>query len=224
VQPEKAMPKERVRALACSAVRRTSSSGCRLEDGQVARDAAALGGLLRRGGGDVVGDGEGTGLDAVARQAFGGLAEVEDVARVVAVHEQDARAAVGGPCHGADLLCRGRGEDVADGGAVREAPADQSGEGRVVAGSAADDDGDLPGGGPGGAYDASGDGSHPAAMGGGEAFEGLVGEGRGVVEEPGHRRASRGLFSAAGAGSAVPPRAASQIIRTADRSMKKPTR
>ncbi len=198
--------------------------GGRLEDGQVTGDAAALGGLVGTRARHVVGDGEGPGVDAVGGQALGGLPEVQDVTGVVAVHQQHTGAAVGGPGDRADLLGGGRGEDVADRGAVGQSASDQAGEGRVVPRAAADHDGDLSRRGAGRPDDAARDGAHPAPVRGGEPFQRLVGEGGGVVEQAGHRKASMVRRSGSGVGSSVRWRVASRIIRTADSSMKKPTR
>ena len=151
-----------------------------------------------------------------------GLAEVQDVARVVAVREEDAAAGLGGPRDLAHLVGGGRGEDVADGRAVGEALADQPGEGRVVAGAASDHHGDLAGGGAGGPDHAAGDLADPAGVGGDEAFERLVGEGGGVVGQACHQRTS-----ARGRPWFAPrplDRLASHSISAADMSMKAPTR
>ncbi len=148
---------------------------------------------------------------------------MQDVTGVVAVHQQHSGAAVRGLGHRVDLPGGGRGEDVADGRAVGEPPADQAGEGGVVAGAAADDHGDLAGRGGRGPDDSAGDRPHPAPVRGGEALQRLVGEGGGVVEQAGHPMASLAWCSAA-AGSSVLWRTASRIIRAAESSMKKPTR
>ncbi len=93
-----------------------------LEDRQVAGDAAALLDLVQRGAGDVVGDQDGAGLDAFGVEAQLGLAEVQDVAGVVAVAQQHAAAGVGGLGHPVDLAGRGRGEHVAAGRGRRPGP------------------------------------------------------------------------------------------------------
>ncbi len=179
-------------------------------------------GLLGGGAGDVVRDAERAGGYARGGQLLGRLAEVEDVAGVVPVGEQDTAARLGGLGDPADLVRGGRGEDVADRRAVREALAHQAGEGRVVAGPAADDDGDLAGDGTGGPDHPARDPADPAGVGGGEAFEGLVGEGGGVVGEAGHHRTSaRGRPRPA---SRPLDRLASHSISAADMSMKAPTR
>ena len=87
-----------------------------LEDGQVAGDAAALLDLLQRGAGNVIGDQDRAGLDALGVEPELRLAEVQDVAGVVAVAEQHSAAGVGGLGYAVDLAGGGRGEHVAAGG------------------------------------------------------------------------------------------------------------
>ena len=96
--------------------------------------------------GDVVGDGDGAAVDAVGAQPVLRGVEVEHVAGVVAVAEEHAAAVVRGLRDRVDLLRRRRGEEVAHRGAVGEALADESAERGVVAGAAADHDGDGLGG------------------------------------------------------------------------------
>src|SRR5690606_32155238 len=69
--------------------------------------------------------------------------EVQHISGVVAVAEQ--HAASGGGClgHAVDLPGRRRGEEIAAGGARGQPWSDQSGEGRVVSRTAADDYGYL---------------------------------------------------------------------------------
>ena len=117
-----------------------------LEDREVAGDAAALLDLVQRGAGDVIGHQHGARLDAFSVEPQLGLAEVQDVAGVVAVAEEHAAAGVGGLGHAVDLPGGGRGEHVAAGGGCRQAGSDESGEGRVVSGAAADHEGHLAGG------------------------------------------------------------------------------
>ena len=157
-----------------------------LEDGQVPGDAAALEMLVGGSGGDVVGDQDAAGVDPLTLEALGGLPEVQDVPGVVAEADEDAGAPVRGLAHGVGLRGRRRGEDVPAHGAVGESLADPSGEGRVVARSAADDEAHLPGGGAGGAHDAAEDRLEVDGEGAGEAGDGLGGEVVGVVHESGH--------------------------------------
>ena len=130
VQPSKATPRERVRWLVLMAepfdlvqVQPGLGGGAGdLEDRQVPGDAAALLDLVQRGAGDVVGDQDGAGLDALGVEPQLGLAEVQDVAGVVAVAQQHAAAGVGGLGHPVDLPGRGRGEHVAAGRCRRPGP------------------------------------------------------------------------------------------------------
>ena len=69
--------------------------------------------------------------------------EVQDVAGVVLDDVQDAGAAVDGAGGGLHLVRHGRGEDVAGGGRVEHAQADEPAVQRFVTGAAARDQGDL---------------------------------------------------------------------------------
>jgi len=103
-----------------------------LEDRQVTGDAPALPDLVLRGTGDVVRNCYGARFDALGVQAQLGLAEVQDVACVVAVAEQDAAASVGCLGHPVDLPGGRRSEHVAACGGRCQPGAYQAGEGRVV--------------------------------------------------------------------------------------------
>ena len=129
-----------------------------LEDGEVPRDPAALVEFVLGPRGDVVGDHQGVRLDPLRAQALDGLPEVQDVAGVVAEAHEDPRAALGRLHHGVGLRPGGGGEDVAAHGSVGDAHADPAREGRIVAGPAAVDHGDLAVRRGGGAHDASVDG------------------------------------------------------------------
>ena len=157
-----------------------------LEDRQVSGDAAALFDLVQRGAGDVVRDEDGAGFDAFGVEPQLGLAEVEHVAGVVAVAQQHAAAGVGGLGHPVDLAGRRRGEHVAAGRAGGQARSHQAGEGRVVAGAAADHQGHLPGRHLGGADDAAVHPGNVAAVGRHKAVQCLIREVSGVVEDLGH--------------------------------------
>ena len=157
------------------------------EHGEVAGDPATAVALGGRGGGDVVGDRDGAHRDALVPQAGLGCVEVEDVAGVVAVAEEHAAAGVGGARGRVDLLGRGRGEEVPHGRRVGETRTDQAAECGVVARAAADDDGDLAGGGCRRPRHATGDAADVPAVGRDEPVDHLVGEDRGVVPESGHR-------------------------------------
>ena len=98
-----------------------------------------------RRGSDVVGGEHRAGLDVVHRQHLGSHVEVHDVAGIVAIHEQHAGAAAGGLRAFDDRIGRRRGEDVADRAGVGQPLADEAEEGRLVPGSAADDQSDLAG-------------------------------------------------------------------------------
>ncbi len=89
--------------------------------------------------------------------------------------------------NGVHLLRGGGGEQVPHRGAVREARADETAEGGVVARSAADDDRDPAGRGAGGADDASRDAAHVAGVRRHEAVDHLVGEVGRIVPQPRHR-------------------------------------
>ncbi len=194
-----------------------------LEHAQVPGDAAAPVPLVDAGARDVVGDPHGAHRDALGLQRALGGAEVEHVAGVVAVREQHAAAVVAGPGDRRDLLGRRAGEEVSHRRTGRDAVAHQAAEGRVVAGAAADHERDGAGGRRRRPGDAAVHAPHPAAVGGDEALDHLVGEPRRVVEQAGHARAS--AFSCAGTAGVSPvrPRRASTAISTADSSMKKPT-
>ncbi len=157
-----------------------------LEDRQVPGDAAALVDLVQGCAGDVVGDQDGAGLDAFGVEPELRLAEVEDVPGVVAVAEQDAAAGVGGFGHPVDLSGGGGREHVPARRGGGQAGPDQAGEGRVVAGAAADHQGHLPGGDLGGADDAAVHPGDVAAVGGDKAVQCLIREVGWVVEDLGH--------------------------------------
>ena len=157
-----------------------------LEDREVAGDAATLLELVRRSAPDVVGDQYGAAVDPLRLQLVLGGVEVEHVTGVVAVAEQHPPALVGGLGDGVRPLGGRGGEQVAHGRAVREAGADEAGEGRVVPGSATDDDRHRGLGRPRGADHAARHGPHPAARGGDEAVHQLVQEIGRVVEQPRH--------------------------------------
>ena len=142
--------------------------------------------LLQRGAGDVVGDQDRAGLDALGVQAQLGLAEMQHVPGVVAVAQQHPAAGVGGLGHPVDLAGRGRGEHVPARRAGGQAGPDEAGEGRVVPGAAADHQGDLPGRDLGGADHAAVDTGHVAAVGRHEAVQCLIREISGIVEDLGH--------------------------------------
>src|SRR5699024_3659153 len=138
-----------------------------LEHRQVTGDPAALG--MDLGGGDVVGDGEDPGLDALLGQYLHGTAELQHVAGVVAEPEQHTTARGGGAGHGDSLGGRGGGNDVAADGAVGHPLPDPAGERRVVAGAAAQHERDLTRRGLGGPYRATVGGHHPVGVGADEA-------------------------------------------------------
>jgi hypothetical protein len=117
-----------------------------LEDREVSGDAATLRDLVFAAGGDVVGDLDNAHVEALRAEALGGLTEVEHVAGVVAETQHDTATGLGGAGNPAHLPGRGGREDVAVGDARGEAGADEAGEGRVVAGAAADDNRDTTGG------------------------------------------------------------------------------
>jgi hypothetical protein len=80
--------------------------GCDAKDGEIARDSASL--VLLGGGGteDVVGHRDRLARDALRTKSFLGGVEIEDVAGVVAVREEDAATAVRGRRHGVHLVGR----------------------------------------------------------------------------------------------------------------------
>ena len=156
-----------------------------LEDREIAGDAAAVGHLRRRG--DVVGDGDDPGLDALVGEQVDRTGELQDVAGVVAEAEEHAGAAVGGPCDRHRLRRRRGGEDVAADRAVGHALADPAGKGRVVAGAAAEDDRDLSRRGLRRPDDAAVDGDDTVGVGPDEAAHHVGGEPLGVVDEVCHR-------------------------------------
>ena len=117
-----------------------------LEHRQVTGDAAAVTVLARLPGGDVVADGDDAHVDPLGAELLGSDTEVEHVSGVVAEAEDHAAAVLGVAGHGVDLVGRRGGEDVAAGRTVGEAGAHPAGEGRVVAGAAADHEGRLTGG------------------------------------------------------------------------------
>jgi hypothetical protein len=116
-----------------------------------------------------------------------GGVEVEDVAGVVAVAQEDAAAGVGGQGDGDDLLGGGGGEHVADDGAVGHAGSDPAGEGGIVPGSAADYNGDLPGSGWSGADETAWHRLHVLGERGGEPRQCLTGEVGRIIVDLGHR-------------------------------------
>ena len=117
--------------------------GCDFDDDEVAGGATAQGPVLGWRGGQVVGDDDRAGGHSGGDELVTRGVEVEHVAGVVAVAQEDAAAGVGGQGDRDDLLGGGGGEDVAYDGAVGHARADPAGEGGIVSGSAADDDGNL---------------------------------------------------------------------------------
>src|SRR5690606_1665309 len=111
-----------------------------LVDGEGAGDAAPPFGLVRPGGGDVVGDVHDAHVHAFAAQPVRGGAEVEPVPGVVAERQDEPGPAVRGAGDPVDLFGRGGGEHVAEDGAVGEADPGHARVRRVVAGAAADDE------------------------------------------------------------------------------------
>ena len=114
-----------------------------LVDGERAGDPPPLALLLGAGRGDVVGDVDDPGVDALGDQPVGGDPEVQPVTGVVAEAKHDPGPTVGGPGDPVDLLGRRRGEQVTEHGAVGEPGAHDAVVGRVVARTAADDQADL---------------------------------------------------------------------------------
>jgi hypothetical protein len=157
-----------------------------LEDGEIAGDAAAA---IRLGGrctDDIISDDHSLAGDTARHETVLRLIEIEHVASVVAITEQDTGTTLA--VHGyIEDLVRGRGrKNVAHHGAVSEALSDESGERWIVAGS-------TPnynryrwiGGGPA-AHNATLDALNPAAVGRDEAFNHLVDELSRIVVEKGH--------------------------------------
>ena len=103
-----------------------------LEHHEVPRDATPLLDLLSRGAGDVVGDEDDSGVDALGAQPLLSEREVHDVAGVVAGAEQQSGAGGGGPADRVGLLGGGRGEDVADHRPIGEAGSHDATERRIV--------------------------------------------------------------------------------------------
>lgn len=75
-----------------------------LEDHEVPGNATALFNLGQRSTGDVVRDQYVFRPDSLGIQPFTGHAEVEDIAGIVAIGEDDAGTRVRGLCHGVGLL------------------------------------------------------------------------------------------------------------------------
>ncbi|MPM83978.1 hypothetical protein SDC9_131048 [bioreactor metagenome] len=74
-----------------------------LEDDHIAGHAAAFAGVIARSGGHVVGDLDGAHVVALGAQTFGGLAEMQHIAGVVAIGDDDAATVVGGLRDGVGL-------------------------------------------------------------------------------------------------------------------------
>src|SRR5665811_1870089 len=156
------------------------------EYGKVAGDSPASGALSLRGGRDVIRHRDDAYVDSLDADPVGCLAEIDDVARVVAEAEEYATSLVRRLQHGIHLRGGGRGEDVATRSAVCEARPDPAGEGRVVAGASAYDHGDLTRFGLRGPHDAAMDLSDVATVCCHQAVERLVSEVLRVVNEVGH--------------------------------------
>ena len=189
VQPEKATPKERVAAFALAknaldlleVLARLGGRPRDLEDGEVARNAAALVEFVLCAGGDVVGDHQGVGGDSLRAQTLDGLAEMQDVARIVPESHEHSGAAVGSLEDRVRLGARGRGEDVPAHRAVGDSGAHPAGECRVVARSAAVDHCHLSLRSRGGADDAAVDRLDVALVGQDEPSQRLGGKIRGCI-------------------------------------------
>ena len=157
-----------------------------LEDREIPCDSPPL---LRLGGiprGDVVGDHQGVGLDTLGAKPLNGLPEVQHVAGVVAEPHQHPGPAMNRLQHRIGLGGRGGTENVAAHRAVGEPVANPAREGRVVPGTAAIHDRDLPGRREGGTRHAPVDGFHVAFVGRDETFEGLGGKISGIVCQSRH--------------------------------------
>ncbi len=198
VHPENATPRVRVRLFAWIAIRSTSSRSAPSSAAAPAmRNTHRSPAMprrarerVRRRAGDVVGHQDRAHIHSrLAQLALGG-AEVDDIARVVAVAEQDAAAGVDLARDAHGLTGRRRREDVAAHGSGGKPRTDQSRERRIVTGAAPDDDGDPPVGERPGAHDPAVDATHQVLMGAREALEGVVDEGLRVAEHAGHRAAS----------------------------------
>src|SRR4029453_3587767 len=82
---------------------RFGGGACDLEDCEVACDPAALLSLIDRGTGDVVCDGDSPRFNALGVQAELRLAEVQDIASVISVAEQNSTSSIGRFGHAAHL-------------------------------------------------------------------------------------------------------------------------
>ena len=136
-------------------------------------------------GKNVVGAHERLRFDVVHVEQLGRHVEVHDVAGVVAVEEQHARAGLDLLGDVVDLLGRRGLENAADAAAVEQALADVAEEEGQVTGAAAGDDGDLAVLLPGGAVAAQvvRGGLDLLGEGGVDALEHLVGVGLGGVDD-----------------------------------------
>jgi len=139
-----------------------------------------------RGGRDVIGHREDPYLDSLDPEPVGCLAEMDDVARVVAEAEEYAASSVRRFQHGIHLRGGGGGEHVAARSTVRQAGPNPAGEGRVMAGAPAYHHGDLTGCGPRGPSDTAVDLADVATVRGHQALECLVREVCSVVNEVRH--------------------------------------
>jgi hypothetical protein len=70
-----------------------------LEDGNITRDAAAFMHLFGWRACYIIGDSERAGIDAFAPQSLGGRAEIQNIASIIAIAENDAAAAMRPGCH-----------------------------------------------------------------------------------------------------------------------------
>ena len=147
-----------------------------LEDREVPRNAAALVEFVLGAGGYVVGDHQGVGGDSLRAQTLDGLAEMQDVARVVPESHEHSGAAVCRLENRVRLGARRGGEDVPAHGAVGDPGAYPAGERRVVTRSAAVDHGHLPLRSRGGADDAAVDRLDVALVGQDEPSQRLGGK------------------------------------------------
>ncbi len=196
-----------------------------LEHAEVPGDPATLVRPVRRCAGDVVGHPDRADRDAPRLEGPGGGVEVEHVAGVVAVGEEDSPAVVDGGRHRGDLLGARAGEEVPHRRARREAVPHEAAERRVVAGATADDEGDGAVGARGGAGDPAVHLPDPRPVRGDEPVHHLVGEVRRVVVQPGHARVSARSDSTVRMLPVSSPllRRASTTMSTLDSSMKNPT-
>ncbi len=166
-----------------------AARGCRssdLEYDEVAGDAATLSDPIRRCTCDVVRADHRADVDPHGSQRPLRLAEMQDVARIVAVAQEHPRAFVRSQCDSLHLRGGGRGEDISADRPRGESRPDESRKGRVVSRAATDNDSDTRILSPDRVDDAAIDREQEALVRGHQTSERICRKTIGVLRDPRH--------------------------------------